>query len=36
MEMRIGVDVTVDKGSHEACCGEGRGERSGSEIRSRT
>ena len=27
MEMRIGVDIDVDVGSHEACCGEGRGER---------
>ena len=25
--MRIGVDIGVDIGSHEACCGEGRGER---------
>ena len=25
MEMRIGVDVGVDRGSHEACCGDGRG-----------
>ena len=27
MEMRIGVGIDVDVGSHEACCGEGRGER---------
>ena len=25
--MRIGVDIGVDIGSHEACCVEGRGER---------
>ena len=25
--MRIGVDIGVDLGSHEACCVEGRGER---------
>ena len=27
MEMRIGVVVGVDEGSHEACCGDGRGGR---------
>ena len=27
MEMRIGVDVGVDVGSPEVCCGEGRGQR---------
>ena len=25
MEMRIGVDVGVDRGSHDAFCGDGRG-----------
>ena len=27
MEMRIGVDVGVDRGSHDAFCGDGRGGR---------